>query len=141
MKPTLLQLSKPRTWPLLIVAFLAGLIFSGAPFPTLIHPTVAAFLLYFTLPAHLLMHGTDHILNQQRQPQHSARALWKLKWQMIAVNAPFAILAIYIDLAALVSLIVFVLAAIFTKQKRYARWLDYVLAAIFGFFLIGGSLT
>lgn len=109
---------------------------------TLIHPTVGAFILYFTLPANLLLHGVEYIHKQHGHEQADARAVWRLKWQILAVTLPFLILLVYLDPVAILMFSAFVLSgALYPRFPKVLLVVRYVLPAVFGFFLMGGSLS
>ena len=125
MLATLYQLSQPKTWLWVLIPFVLGLLLSGVHPAALIHPTVIAFLVYFTLPANLLL--------------HNPKPTGQLRLQIIAITTPFLILLVYLDPLASLVFCSFVATCIYTPKLPRLAALRYVLPLAFGFFLMGGG--
>lgn len=148
---TLLQLSRPRAWAWVLIPFGLGLLASGVHPAALFHPTVAVYVLYFTLPANLLLYGLEYVDEQHSRDQSQRQSLRQLSWQIFAVTVPFLAFMPFLDLLAALAFVAFVAAAIlYVRPPLRAKHhpvlrpifvLRYALPAVFGFFLMGGRLA
>lgn len=155
----LVRVSRPRFWLYIFGPYLIGLV-AGATFRSdLLSPAIAAFAVFFLLPANLLIYGVNDIfdfetdkLNPKKQEYETLVKpddRWPLILAILFLNIPFIAGAFFLNSIAIVAAVCFLFFSIF-----YSAWpirakaipvidsmfnILYVFPGIFGYALISGE--
>lgn len=155
----LVRVSRPRFWLYIFGPYLIGLVGGATLRSDLVSPAIAAFAVFFLLPANLLIYGVNDIfdfetdkLNPKKQEYETLVRpddRWPLILAILFLNVPFIASAFFLNSTAIVAALCFLFFSIF-----YSAWpirakaipvidsmfnILYVFPGIFGYALISGE--
>ncbi len=156
----LLKVSRPRFWVYLLGTYLVGLVAAVATREELLNWHYAAFALYFTLPANLLVYGVNDIcdyetdkLNEKKNGYEELVTPERRSTVLLAIlllNLPFVAGLIFVPLVAINALVAFLLLSIFYSawpiRAKAKPFLDsafnilYIMSGVFAYAMIIGDL-
>lgn len=156
----LLKVSRPRFWVYLLGPYLVGLVAAIASSDELLNWHYAVFALYFTLPANLLVYGVNDICDYETDKLNPKKADYEalvtperrtmVLLAILLTNLPFIAGLIYVPLAAINSLVAFLLLSIFYSawpiRAKAKPFLDsafnilYIMPGVFAYSMIAGGL-
>lgn len=156
----LLKVSRPRFWVYLLGPYLVGLVAAIASRDELLNWHYAVFALYFTLPANLLVYGVNDICDYETDKLNPKKADYEalvtperrtmVLLAILLTNLPFVAGLIYVPLAAINSLVAFLLLSIFYSawpiRAKAKPFLDsafnilYIMPGVFAYSMIAGGL-
>ena len=155
----LIHVSRPRFWLYIFGPYLVGLAAGAAFRSDFLSFGIAAFALYFLLPANLLIYGINDIfdfetdkLNPKKQEYETLvrpEDRWQLILAILFLNIPFVAGAFFFNSTAIVALACFLFFSVF-----YSAWpvrakaipivdstfnILYVFPGVFGYAMISGE--
>jgi 4-hydroxybenzoate polyprenyltransferase len=156
----ILSISRPRFWIYEFGTLLIGLAAAYTTFDNILSFEVLIFLIYFLVPANILIYGINDIFDYETDRLNPKKveyeellepAQQKSVWLWILItNIPFILFAFTLEKLALISLLTFVFFAVFYSAKpiraKSKPLLDsifsashYIATGVFGYYLIGGE--
>lgn len=157
----ILRISRPRFWLYVLGPYLIGVAAAATSPSDLLRPTTILFGLYFLLPANLLVYGINDIYDFETDAINPKKAGYEtlvtpekrrplLAW-IIALNAPFLVIAVFAAPGGLPLLLAFGILSIFYSappiRAKEVPFLDsifnilYVFPGLFGYTMLSGSFA
>ena len=156
----ILKVSRPRFWIYLLGPYLVGIVSAITSRDELLNWHCAAFALYFTLPANLLVYGVNDMCDYETDKLNPKKSDYEalvtperrttVLLAILLLNLPFVAGLIYVPLVAINSLIAYLLLSVFYSawpiRAKAKPFLDsafnilYIMPGVFAYSMIAGEL-
>ncbi len=156
----ILVISRPRFWVYEVGTLVLGMFAGGLTSEHLFEPAVLGSLLFFLIPANILIYGINDIYDYETDRLNAKKVEYEAllypkdhpvvwKW-IVGTCTPFLLLFFFVSWPAALSLVLFVFFATFYSAKpiraKIRPGLDsffsashYVVTGVYGYFLVGGQ--